>query len=145
MSKSDKSFWNLTKEIVGLQTHHGELAPSPDKLVSHFAKKMSNAADIHDNDWKQPERLNAKTGFKGFRVSIKKVLRSLRSLDCNKSINGVPSVFLKECAEQLTTPLTQLFRHVFKKGSFPKRWKIGRITALHKRGAISDPKRTIAP
>jgi hypothetical protein len=71
---------------------------------------------------------------------MKQVLKSLQSLDCSKSINGVPNVLLKECAEQLAAPLTKVFRHICKKGSFPERWKIGRITALHKRDAISDPK-----
>ena len=140
MNKSDKNFWNLTKEIAGLQNTHSKSAPSPEELVSHFAKKMSNAADIYDNDWEQPPQRNAKTKLKGFRVSMKRVLRSLRSLDCSKSINGVPNIFLKECATQLAAPLTKLFRHICKKGSFPERWKIGRITALHKRDAISNPK-----
>ena len=80
------------------------------KLAFHFTKKMSNAADIYDNDWKQPPQRNAKTKLKDFRVSVKRVLRSLRSLDCSKSINSVPNIFLKECAIQLATPLTKLFR-----------------------------------
>jgi hypothetical protein len=115
MNKSDQNFWNLMKEIAGLQDAHSKSAPSPDELVSHFAKKMSNAADIYDNDWKQPPQQNAKTKLKGFRVSMKRVLRSLRSLDCSKSINGVPNIFLKECATQLTAPLTKLLRHICKK------------------------------
>lgn len=92
MNKSDKSFWNLTKEIAGLQTNLSKSTPRPNELVSHFAKKMSNAADIYDNDWELPRR-NVKTSKKlGFRVSIKQVLKSLQSLDCSKSINGVPNV-----------------------------------------------------
>jgi hypothetical protein len=94
---------------------------------------MSNAADIYDNDWELPRR-NVKTSKKlGFRVSMKQVLKSLQSLDCSKSINGVPNVLLKECAEQLAAPLTKMSRHICKKGSY-------QITALHKRDAISDPK-----
>ena len=68
MDKSDKIFWNLTKEIAGLQTNLSKSTPSPDELASHFAKKMSNAADIYDNDWELPRRnvkTSKKTGFSG--------------------------------------------------------------------------------
>ena len=61
MNKSGNIFWNLTKEIAGLQDAHSKSAPSPDELVSHFAKKMSNAADMYNNDWEQPPQWNAKT------------------------------------------------------------------------------------
>ena len=53
---------------------------------------------------------------------------------------SVQGVLFKECAQQLELPLTRLFRHIVQRCEFPERWKVGRITALHKCGAVSDPK-----
>ena len=140
MEKSDKTFWNLTKQISGLQPARNKAAPNADKLADHFASKMSNAANKFDNDWKPSDKWNAKAKLSSFKVHHRDVLKQLKSLDTNKSINGIPYMLLKECAQQLYEPLTKLYRFICQRGEFPQSWKIGRITALHKRGAISDPK-----
>ena len=67
------------------------------------------------------------------------MLKQLKSLDTHKSTNGIPYIFLKECADELCNPLKNLYRFICKRGEFPAQWKIGRITALHKRGVVSDP------
>jgi hypothetical protein len=139
MEKSDKSFWELSKQISGLQQTRNKAAPSADDLVDHFASKMSNAAEVFDNDWSPPERWKNKAKLSSFKIHHRDVLKQLKSLNTNKSINGIPYILLKECANELYEPLTRLVRHICKGGEFPADWKIGRITALHKRGAISDP------
>ena len=67
------------------------------------------------------------------------MLKSLNGLDTHKSINGIPNIMMKECAQVLHAPLTLLFRRICRDGEFPDKWKLGRITALHKRGLISKP------
>ena len=140
MEKSDKTFWDLTKEISGLQQPRHKAAPSADDLVDHFASKMPNGAEVYDNDWTPPEHWRGKAKLSSFKVHHRDVLKCLQSLDINKSINGIPNVMMKECALQLFEPLTKLYQYICKRGEFPARWKTGRITALHKRGAISSPK-----
>ena len=108
--------------------------------MDHFAKKISNAADVFDNDWEAPKHWNGKAKLSGFKVSPHAVLKQLQSLDTSKSMNGIPYLLLKECAQELYMPLTRLYRYICKRGEFPAHWKIGRITALHKRGPISDAK-----
>ena len=140
MEKSDKRFWNLAKEISGLEQSRNKAAPSVNDLADHFASKMSNAADVHDNDWVPPAHWKGKAKLSSFKVDQRTVLKCLKSLDINKSINGIPYIFLRECAQILCAPLTKLYQFICKKGEFPARWKIGRITALHKRGLVSCPK-----
>ena len=139
MEKSDKSFWELSKQISGLQQTRNKAAPSADDLVDHFASKMSNAAEVFDNDWTPPERWKNKAKLSSFKIHHRDVLKQLKSLNTNKSINGIPYILLKECANVLYEPLTRLYRYICKRGEFPADWTIGRITALHKREAIPDP------
>lgn len=140
MEKSDGKFWDLTKQISGLQQQRSRAAPDANQLVDHFADKMSNGANEFDNDWKPPNHWKGKAKISNFKVHKRDVLRILKSLDTNKSMNGIPYLLLKECAQELCEPLTLLYRFICKKGEFPERWKVGRITALHKRGPISSPK-----
>ena len=140
MEKSDGKFWDLTKEISGLQTARSKAAPDAEVLVFHLASKMSNAANVHDNGWEAPDHWQGKAKLLSFKVHYATMLSCLKGLDSKKPINGIPNLLMKECAMELYVPLTKLYRHICRTGSFPQRWKIGRITALHKRGDISDPK-----
>ena len=130
----------MTKQISGLQPKWNAAAPSAEALADHFASKMSDGADVPDNNWEPSKRWNGKTKLSHFKVRRKNVHRQLKTGDTGKSINGIPHLMLKECADQLCDSLMKLFRHICHKGEFPARWKIGRITALHKRGAVSDHK-----
>ena len=140
MEKSDRKFWDLTKQIARLQANRSKSAPSAEALAQHFAEKMSSGAEVHDNDWVPPEKWTGRSKISSFKFSCKTVLKALQSADTSKSMNGIPNIMLKEYAQDLHKPLTLLFRHICSTGVFPERWKIGRITALHKRGPISVPK-----
>ena len=116
MEKSDKQFWDLTKRISGLQQSRNKTAPSADDLVDHFASKMSNAAEEFDNDWTPPEHWNGKTKLSGFKIHHTDMLKQLKSLNTDKSINGMPYLLFKECANELHKPLTKLYRYICKRG-----------------------------
>ena len=97
MEKSDKRFWNLAKEISGLEQSRNKAAPSVNDLADHFASKMSNAADVHDNDWAPPAHWKGKAKLSSFKVDQRTVLKCLKSLDINKSINGITlSIHMQE-------------------------------------------------
>ena len=72
-------------------------------------------------------------------MRYRKVWRALTRLDTSKAANGIPPVFLKECATVLAAPLTRLFRMIVKHGRYPSRWAIGRVTPVHKRGSVAEP------
>ena len=57
-----------------------------------------------------------------------------------KSANGIPPRFWKECADILAPSTTKLFKYIVKHSKWVSRWKIGRITAVHKRGSVKSCK-----
>ena len=69
------------------------------------------------------------------------MLKSLKKLDPNKSINGFDPRFLKECADVIEPAVTRLFKIIVKKSTFVSKWKVQRVTPVHKRGSKSDPKK----
>ena len=42
MRKNDKRFWKLAKEFGGIESSRSTATPNVDKLVDHFADKMSS-------------------------------------------------------------------------------------------------------
>ena len=120
MGRSDANFWRLRKEIAGLEQPRSPSAPHVDKVAEHFQSKMSNGRDLHDDrPLIIPERL--------WKIRYRSALRSLRRLDVSKAANGIPPVFLRECAEQLAPALTLLFRYIGSEAKYPTEWKKGRV------------------
>ena len=96
IDNSDASFLQITKEIAGVDQSFTSVAPSPDELVTHFAKKMSNGkgddADAYSSSSPKEVLIHS------WKIRYKSVLKALRSMDPAKSVNGISPVFWKECA-----------------------------------------------
>ena len=112
MSSGDSNFWQLAKEIGGLERTRSESAPSAQKLAEHFAEKMSNGKDD------TPDTYIPKNGLKvpllGFKIRYKNVLKALQNVDPSKSANGIAPIFWKECAKIIAPSVYTLFQHIVK-------------------------------
>ena len=69
---------------------------------------------------------------------IKGVLRKLKPTT-SAGHDGIPNIFLKNCALCLSFPLSHIFDISFKDGHLPDSWKFAMVTPVHKKGPISDP------
>ena len=61
----------------------------------------------------------------------------ISNLDITKAtgIDGISARILKECAEELSYPLTLLFNLSFRSGKVPSSWKKAHVTPVHKADA----------
>ena len=138
MSNSDKILWSIVKNVAGLSQEGSAACPSVDAIANHFADKMSNGGNAEATCG--DVSTHAPVALKCWRVryrQVKRVLR-IRSLDPSKSTNGVGPRFLRECANVAAPAITNLFKFIVSKSRLPSRWKLGRVTPLHKRGSVSD-------
>ena len=76
---SDKQFWQLVKEISGLEQHRNPSAPSADDLADHFQHKMSNAKGEVDTEYSMSDDLVVP--LSSFKIRFKVVLKVLLSRD----------------------------------------------------------------
>ena len=136
MSTSDSNFWSLIKELSGLSSSKSNSAPSVEDLATHFAEKMSNGKDDEDTNFTLNN--DARCSLSSFKISRKKVKKSLKKLDPSKSVNGLGPRFLKECADVLTDSVTRLFKLIVKKSTYVSLWKIQRVSPVHKRGPKTE-------
>ncbi|KAG7305587.1 hypothetical protein JYU34_009672 [Plutella xylostella] len=69
-------------------------------------------------------------------ITIDLVLKYLKNIDVNKGCgpDDIHPLFVKQCCEQLATPLTVLFRMSLDTGNLPARWKQSLITPIFKSG-----------
>lgn len=67
-------------------------------------------------------------------------MEGLNNLDVSKGSgrNGIPSLFMKSLAVELTTPLFWLFNMSLESGIFPKSWKSSYLVPIFKNGKKSD-------
>ena len=86
--------------------------------------------------------LNLKNKFSFSRVSEETVHKIIQNFDVKKAagIDNVSAVFLKDGAEFLVRPITQLCNLSISTSSFPDDCKSAKLLPLHKKGSKLDPK-----
>ena len=74
-------------------------------------------------------------------INAVKVLKQLKSLNVSKSCgpDNCHPFFLKECAEEIYLPLTDIFHKSLSSGVIPDDWKKANITCIFKKGNKQDP------
>jgi hypothetical protein len=95
---------------------------------SVYSKSSFHTPDIQDFYGVDLESLS---------VSYDEVFERLLELNDDSSCgpDGIPPIFLKNCAFSLTFPLTVLFNISLQSGTFPSEWKISYVTPIFKTGS----------
>lgn len=73
-------------------------------------------------------------------IKVHDILKGLNNLDASKGPgpDGVPPVFMKTLAIELTAPLFWIFNMSLESGNFPKIWKNSFLVPIFKSGKKSD-------
>ena len=68
-------------------------------------------------------------------VHVNQVLEVLKNLKPKTScgLDGISSEMIKMCKEEMAGPLTLIINRSICSGVFPNKWKIAKISPLHKR------------
>jgi hypothetical protein len=74
------------------------------------------------------------------KFDIELVTRKLKKLNLGKSPgpDGIHPMLLKNCAEELSTPLSLLFKWLYEQGQLPNDWKNAHLTSIYEKGDKSD-------
>lgn len=137
MSKCDKKFWQLAKEIGGVESSRSGAAPSPEALASAFAEKMSNGKDVEDESFEPQDETSIP--LSSWKIRRKRVYKVLSIVDASKSANGASPVFWKETSRVISDAVTKLLKKIVRKATWPSAWKTARVTPPHKRGSVTLP------
>ena len=62
---------------------------------------------------------------------VKKEINNLKN-DCSTGFDTIPVKYLKPASEYIASPITNIINNCIKTNSFPKMWKIARISPIPK-------------
>ena len=96
---------------------------------------------LRNQIWEKPPTLSTPTkSFNFSYVSRIFVERELKSLKRRKAAgcDNLPPGILKEAAYALSSPLTHLINLSLTTGLVPNKWKIAKVTPIHRRGNTND-------
>ena len=148
----NKTWWSLVKEKQGisrqdtippLTRQDGTVATSSKEkaqlLAALFAEKMRVEAPQHP-----PPRLDQQCEKTVTEVEVTQpqVKRLLQQLDTKKATgpDDVSPHLLKQCASELSAPLTSVFSACLRENTWPSVWKEARVVPVHKRSSRANPK-----
>lgn len=142
-----KSFWKYinskksTKDIPQFMKHVDRIASDGQNVCELFSSFFGSVFEPNTQPPLDVDTCPATNScLSNIILSGEEVLIKLKALDSSKGAgpDGIPPIFLKECALELCSPLTIIFNLSLLQGTFPAIWKIAHVTPIYKSGDRSD-------
>ena len=146
-----KQWWALVKARQGLITHeripaldkgNQQLAISSQEKANLLASMFSSKMTTPDPNRQPPvlPRLCA-SSLQTLHLSEYTIKHHLKKINPKKATgpDEVSPRLLKNCANELSTPLTLIFQQCINSGSWPSKWKEARVVPVHKKNSKTDP------
>lgn len=145
-----KNFFNYVKtklksdNIPSRMYYDNSVADSCEDICNLFAEYFQDSYTTYSEEERDREYFKLIPDFPSdisvSQINVHEILDALKQLDGSKGSgpDGVPPVFLKTLATELTAPLFWLFNMSLKSGCFPKNWKSSFLVPIFKSGKKSD-------
>lgn len=151
ITHNPKLFWSFVKakkssssEIPSELKLGTEVAKSGDDICNLFARHFSStfsqtavSHSVHRSNDKQTSSCNT-LGRVAF--SEEEIVRALKRLNVCKGAgpDGLPPLFVRQCAASLSPPLKIIFNHSIETSVFPEKWKLAHVVPIYKKGEADD-------
>lgn len=143
------AFWKFIKD----KKHGNTDIPSSMSWINQSASTGQDISNLFasffkttfSSDHNSNHHINAnanvlKANLNSLEVNYDDVLKQLLKLNPNKGAgpDGIPNLFLKNCATEICEPLTHIFNKSLQSGTFPSVWKLSYVCPIHKNGQRSE-------
>lgn len=100
----------------------------------YFSSVYASSGSANTSQYELSDRYNLT--LSRINVSYADILASIRKLDTSKGPgpDGIPAIFVRNCAEELCIPLSIIFNKSLSTGNFPQIWKTAYIIPIFKSG-----------
>lgn len=143
-----KSFWRYINDkrkshkLPNTMTYEGSQATTDAEKADLFANYFQTVYSSHGSDNDSENFINTRQEANFFKLTVTSdtVYSVLSTLNTNKGSGhgAISALFLRECADELTLPLCEIFRRSLDDCIYPESFKIGQITPIFKAGKQSD-------
>ena len=138
-----KRFWSFlrsktkSKHIPSEMKFQGNTSDEPEVVANYFNNLFySNFTHVHNTDNLPPINSFINPNLSIVQLSVAEVRIILQNIDTSKATgpDGIPGVFLKNCAKELAPSFTKLLNISLQAGIFPNSWKMANICPIFKKG-----------
>ena len=151
IKNNPKGFYSYVRSCTSFKATVGPLVDSEGLTVSdnksmsrilndYFQSVFTAEAGIENIPDVEP-KLAADSGMSDIEVSQPMIENKLRKLKPGKSpgVDKIASRMMKECASELSFPLSILFNESVQSGTVPVDWRSANVTAIYKKGPRTQP------
>ena len=134
-----------TVQTIGPFIIDGECIGDPPRKASALCRQYASVYTSIPYDPKMVRDIVEKPGPRGLdsisfsRENIKNAIKDLKNGSA-PGPDGVPTILLKECAEQLSEPISLLWNKSLETGKIPAKLKSGIVSPVFKSGSKAEPK-----
>ena len=146
---NNKPFWAYVKAKTGTRTGIADLRREDGTIASTDKEKadvlnqffQSVYTTEPDGDTPDPPNYNINSKLSDFEINEQEVKKLLKGLKVSKAsgLDGIPAILLVEAADQLTFPITSIFRKSLEEGQIPSDWRQANIIPIFKKGSKCSP------
>ena len=111
----------------------GNTSDEPEVVANYFNNFFhSNFTHVHNTDNLSPINSFINPNLTIVQLSVAEVRIILQNIDTSKATgpDGIPGVFLKNCAKELAPSFTKLLNISLQAGMFPNSWKMANICPI---------------
>ena len=151
LSRSDKRWWKLNRELLHKRAKVTSISPLRDEAVwvtdskqkaNLFAKTFALKAKLPEEEIDCPFFGHCETELDGFLcIRTRTTLKILRKLDESTATGNdrIPAKILKGIASEIAAPFSQVCRRLFDEGCWPQRWRLHLICPIYKKDSAFKP------
>jgi len=135
--KQSTEAWRILKNLRKTENGGQWFNPIPiDKWETYFKELLTENREQYRGEPETESEDGNETGRDKIELDINIVEMTIRSLKSNTScgVGGVPAELLKAGTEKLYELLRQIFERCINGEGIPQDWKMGYISAIHKKG-----------
>ena len=138
-----KRFWSFlrsktkSKHIPSEMKFQGNTSDEPEVVANYLNNFFhSNFTDVHNTDNLPPINSFNNPNLSIVQLSVAEVRIILQNIDTSKATgpDGIPGVFLKNCAKELAPSFTKLLNISLQAGMFPNSWRMANTCPIFKKG-----------
>ena len=148
IKNNPKSFWKYYRSKTALKEGIGKLNTDPldpnSNVTNDDTEKANIFAEYFSSVFTKENPMNAttlpqitiETPMPNMHIPNEMVTQTIRNQKINKSPgpDGIHSRILVELIQQITTPLTIIFRNSLRTHRIPEQWRQAAISAIYKKG-----------
>ena len=135
-----KSRIKVTDKIQSIM-EEGKSYTNEEDICEVFNRKFQSVFTKENNFTANAGSYESTQKLENISINKELVEKELKAMDKNKA-NGPDEIscwVLKECAEELSVPLTLIFEDSIRQGKLPECWKWANIVPLYKKGNKQNP------